>query len=83
MAGGGDGSSILVHNDDLVYQGGDKKIKNISAIIGIVASGIRFTWKDWFSGFMYATLGNGIFYDKKNTLLNHQIWTLKSFLITP
>jgi hypothetical protein len=83
VMGGANGSSSLTYNSDLVYQGYDNDQKFVSAIMPVIFPFNEIYMRGLIPDCMYATLGRGIYFEKKNALLNRQIWTLKSFLVTP
>jgi hypothetical protein len=83
VMGGANGSSMIMYQSDLVYQGGDDKHKFVSAVLGISISWSKVYTIGLIPGCMYATLGEGIYFENNHALRGRQIWTLKSFLVTP
>ncbi len=84
--GGGWGHAISDRNDDEVRQFRDDKIKNVSSILQIPIPydmGSSSHAMGLYSSPMFGTLGDGIPWNGKSKLFDRQIWTLKSFLVTP
>jgi hypothetical protein len=83
--GGPSGTSRVERNYDMLAQPTDDKMKNVSAIIEIIIpyKGKESPFLGVLNESMCGTLGDGVYFDGMHTLLNRQIWTLKSFLVTP
>ena len=84
--GGPTGTSKVERDDDMEQRLTDDKIKNVSAMIEIIipyhGKGSPFPL-GVLNESMCGTLGGGVYFDGMHTLLNCQIWTLKSFLVSP
>ena len=75
----------MERNYDMLSQSADNKMKNVSALIEIIMPyhGKGTPFLGVLIESMCGTLGDGVYFDGMHTLLNRQIWTLNSFLVTP
>ena len=76
--GGPFGLEHQMRDDDELMNYRDARIpRNVSCCIRIGSP------REWYEGAIAGTLGNGIYIDNGQVLDHRQIWTLKSFLVTP
>ena len=79
LTGGPEGSDDTQLGGDLITIGENRSIRNVASclVIGAKRTPISYSVET-----MLGTLGQGV-YDDKQSLGGRQIWTLKSFLVTP